>query len=206
MQHAIMDIAKSDLFTPREELMTRPNITPAQVEHLIRLRDMYCYILDNPGFRAKDFINRFSNQYGLSSSKLYSDMAVAKSLAATLTSSSRDFYRQQVNDMLLETYRMAKLRKDVKTMERCAASLGKLNRVDLEDEQAMPYEDIVPQNFTLTNDPSVIGIKRHYSEEEKARLMRQFGADYPDAEDVEYEEVEVGAEYFREEGAHGEED
>lgn len=205
MQQPIFDIAKRDLFTPKEELVQRPGITPAQVEHVIRLRDMYTFVLDNPGFRAKDFLARFSGQYGIGNSRLYADLALTKQLVSTLTSSSRDFYRQQVNDMLLETYRMAKLRKDVKTMERCAASLGKLNRIDIEDEQQMPFDKIVPQSFQPVNDPSVIGIKKHYSEEEKARLLREFGVDFPDVEDVTYEEVETDESLFKEDTADGEE-
>lgn len=205
MQQPILDIAKRDLFTPREELMERPGVTPAQVDHIVRLRDMYTFVLDNPGFRAKDFLARFAGQYGIGSTRLYADLALVKTLAATLTSSSRDFYRQQVNDMLLETYRMAKLRKDVKTMERCAASLGKLNRVDIEDEQTMPFDQIVPQSFQPTNDPSVIGIKRHYTEAEKQRLLHEFGVDRPDVEDIEYEAVETDEYLFKEEDDHGEE-
>ena len=48
---------------------------------------------------------------------------------------------------------------DTKTMERAAASYAKYNRVDLEDEQTLPYELIVVQPFTATDDPTVLGIK-----------------------------------------------
>ena len=44
-------------------------------------------------------------------------------------------------------------------MERAAASYAKYNRVDLEDEQTLPYELIVVQPFTATDDPTVLGIK-----------------------------------------------
>ena len=61
---------------------------------------------------------------------------------------------------MLETInKMAEKRKDTKTMERDATAYGKLNRVDLEDEQAMPYDMIVPPHFTATDDPRVLGIE-----------------------------------------------
>jgi len=44
--------------------------------------------------------------------------------------------------MIMETYQMAKAHKDSKTMERAATSYGKLNKVDAEDVQAVPYENL----------------------------------------------------------------
>ena len=40
--------------------------------------------------------------------------------------------------MLIATNNIAEKRKESKTMERTATACGKLNRVDLEDEQAIP--------------------------------------------------------------------
>ena len=54
---------------------------------------------------------------------------------------------------------MAKKRKDTKTMERAATSYAKFNNVNVEDEQSVPYDLIVVQPFTATQDPSVLGIK-----------------------------------------------
>ena len=92
--------------------------------------------------------------------------------------------------MLLETYRMAKARKDTKTMEKAASAYAKYNRVDIEDEQAMPYDDIVIQPFTATSDPTVLGLRAIPNLDEKiAALLHKYGSD--DIEDVEYEEADL---------------
>jgi hypothetical protein len=87
---------------------------------------------------------------------------------------------------------MAKKRKDTKTMEKAASSYAKYNRVDLEDEQAVPYDLIVVQPFTATNDPTVLGIKPIPNINERiAELLKKYRSENMDIEDVEYEEADL---------------
>ena len=87
---------------------------------------------------------------------------------------------------------MAKKRKDTKTMEKAASSYAKYNRVDLEDEQAVPYDMIVVQPFTATDDPSVLGIKPIPNLREKIRmLLNKYRAENMDIEDIEFEEADL---------------
>ena len=94
--------------------------------------------------------------------------------------------------MLLETYEQAKRRHDTKTMERAAASYAKFNRVDMEDEQVIPYEDIVVQPFTATSDPTVLGIKPIENLDEVVKsLIAKYRQETLDIEDVEFEEADL---------------
>lgn len=43
-------------------------------------------------------------------------------------------------------------------MEKAATSYAKFNRIDIEDEQSVPYHMIVVQPFFPTTDPRVVGI------------------------------------------------
>ena len=109
-----------------------------------------------------------------------------------LAQASRDYHRWQYNEMILETYQMAKKRKDTKTMERAASSYARYNRIDLEDEQAVPYDLIVVQPFTATDDPSVLGIKPIPNVQEKIqKMIAKYRAETIDIEDVEYEEADL---------------
>lgn len=185
-----IELAKKEMFTPEAELRERYDDT--RVAHLLRLRDMYNYVLANPSSRDKDFINHFKGAYGLSLSRLYADLALTKELLPALMPESRESWRKRVSDMLLETYNMAKARKDTKTMERAASSLGKVNRVDLEDEKEFPFDLIVIQAFTPSSDPSLVGCKPIPNVEEvKARLRKKLAADNPDIEDIDYEEADL---------------
>lgn len=94
--------------------------------------------------------------------------------------------------MILATYKMAEKRKDTKTMERAASSYAKYNRVDLEDEQAVPYEMIVIQPFTATDDPRVLGIEPIPNIQDKiSAMIQKYRAETIDIEDIEFEETDL---------------
>ena len=132
------------------------------------------------------------SRFGISKVLAYSDLAIVKALLPQLAQASRDFHRYRYNEMILETFQMAKKRKDTKTMEKAASSYAKYNRVDLEDEQAVPYDLIVVQPFTATNDPTVLGIKPIPNINERiAELLKKYRAENMDIEDVEYEEADL---------------
>ena len=185
-----IELAKREMFTPREDLEKR--LAPERVEHLIRLRDMYNWYLSNPSGQDRKFVDYFIGKYHISQSLAYADLSLVKQLLPALAPASRDFHRMRVSEMLLETYNMAKARKDVKAMAIAAKELGKVNRVDLDDEKDMPYELIVIQPFTPSSDPTLIGLKPIKDlDKVRARLLKQVAIDNPDIEDVEYEEADL---------------
>lgn len=48
-------------------------------------------------------------------SQAYTDLAIIKALVPMLSSAARDFHRWRYNEMILETYQMAKKRKNTWT-------------------------------------------------------------------------------------------
>ena len=99
--------------------------------------------------------------------------------------------------MLLETYAMAKARKDTKTMERTAASYGKYNDVNKEDDTSVPYDDIPVQPFCGTLDVRVLGIEPIPDVYNFiAKLTKDLSRDFRDIEDVEAELVDLEEEHL----------
>ena len=189
-QHNTLDVCRVDLFTAKEELMQRyPEVIVARV---MRIREEYNWFLSNPDAKDRQFVDNAVSRFSISKALAYSDLAIVKALLPHLASASRDFHRYRYNEMILETFQMAKKRKDTKTMEKAASSYAKYNRVDLEDEQAVPYDLIVVQPFTATNDPSVLGIKPIPNIQEKIEaLLNKYKAENMDIEDIEYEEADL---------------
>ena len=186
----ILEICSKDLFTDEDELLEKYNAEQAQ--RVLRLRDMYNYYISNPDTKDRQFIDTAMSRHGIMKSQAYADLSIIKSLLPLLSSASRDFHRFRFNEMILETYQMAKARKDTKTMEKAASSYAKFNRVDLEDEQALPYDLIVVQPFTATSDPRVLGIKPIPNVEEKiAAMLKKYRQESMDIDDVDYEEVDL---------------
>lgn len=186
----ILEICSKDLFTAEDELLEKYNAEQAQ--RVLRLRDMYNYYISNPDTNDRQFVDTAMSRHGIMKSQAYADLSIIKSLLPLLSSASRDFHRFRFNEMILETYQMAKARKDTKTMEKAASSYAKFNRVDLEDEQALPYDLIVVQPFTATSDPRVLGIKPIPNVEEKiAAMLKKYRQESMDIDDVDYEEVDL---------------
>jgi hypothetical protein len=131
-------------------------------------------------------------RYAISKTLAYDDLIIIKSVLPHITEASRDYHRWKYNEMILETYQMAKKRKDTKTMERAATSYAKFNNVNVEDEQSVPYDMIVVQPFTATDDPSVLGIKPIPNIEKKiAALIDKYRAESMDIDDIEFEDADI---------------
>ncbi len=189
-QHNTLEVCRVDLFTAREELEQRyPLVIVAAV---LRIREEYNWFLSNPDAKDRQFVEASVSRHGISKMQAYNDLAVVKTLLPHLAQASRDFHRYRFNEMILETYQMAKKRKDTKTMEKASSSYAKYNRVDLEDEQAVPYDLIVVQPFTATGDPTVLGIKPiPHINQRIAAMIQKYTAENIDIQDVEFEEADL---------------
>ena len=185
-----LEVCRTDLFTKEDEL--RERYPQSVVDKVLRVREMYSWFISNPDSTDREFVVELLQRHDVSKVTTYSDLAVVKTLLPLLASSSRDFHRWRFNEMIMNTYKMAQKRKDTKSMERAAASYAKYNRVDLEDEQAVPYEMIVVQPFVATSDPSVLGIKPIPNIQKKiSDMISKYRAETLDIEDVEFEEADL---------------
>ena len=100
---------------------------------------------------------------------------------------------------LTKAYEMAERKKDGRGMAAAAGHYAKYNKIDQEDAIKIPYDEIVPQPFEPTSDPTVIGIKPVANIREKiASMKKRYFADI--VEDITYEEVDFNEEeYFADE-------
>ena len=185
-----IEVCRADLFTKEVELRERyPQVI---VDKVLRVREMYQWFISNPDGTDREFVAEVCQRHDISRVTAYSDLAILKTLLPALATASRDFHRWRYNEMILATYKMAEKRKDTKTMERAASSYAKYNRVDLEDEQTLPYELIVVQPFTATDDPTVLGIKPIPNIQQKiSDMIAKYRAETLDIEDVEFEEADL---------------
>jgi hypothetical protein len=192
---AIHEIVQTDFFTPEETL--RQQLPEASVERVLRLRALYNWVISNPDCKDKEFVDEAIYRYSISKTLAYDDLKIIKSVLPHITEASRDYHRWKYNEMILETYQMAKKRKDTKTMERAATSYAKFNNVNVEDEQSVPYDMIVVQPFTATDDPTVLGIKPIPNLQEKIdKMIKHYGAETIDIEDIDYEEADLEEEMW----------
>ena len=187
---SVHEIVQSNFFTPEEQL--RKDFPAVAVERVLRLRALYNWIISNPDCKDKEFVDEAICRYAISKTLAYDDLKIIKSVLPHITQASRDYHRWKYNEMILETYQMAKKRKDTKTMERAATSYAKFNNVNVEDEQSVPYDMIVVQPFTATSDPSVLGIKPIPNiDKVVSDMIAKYRAESIDIDDIEWEEPDI---------------
>lgn len=183
-------MCRSDLFTAMDKLQEK--YSEEEIARIMRIRDEYNWFLSNPEAKDRQFIEQAAQRNGIKKHEAWRDLGVVKSLLPHLGEASRDFHRFRYNEMILETFQMAKKRKDTKTMERAASSYAKYNRIDMETEQQLPFELIVVQPFTATDDPSVLGIKPIPDLQKKINgMIEKYRAENIDIDDIEYEEADT---------------
>lgn len=186
----IIEICQTYLFEDRAKI--EQVYDAKRVERVMHIREMYTVMLDNPSMTDKQFVEMYMNRFGATKTPAYQDLAVVKALLPRLSQANRDFHRWRANQMFLETYERAKKRQDTKTMERVAADYAKFNRVDVEDEQQIPWEKIMIQPFIATSDPSVLGLKPIPNLRERiSALEKKYNKIFPDMKDIEVEEVDL---------------
>ena len=182
--------SRADLYAPRSELLAR---YPADtVEKLIRIRDMHQLMVANPTRSHRELVAEIRRTYGVSEATAYSDLRAVREILPTLTESKRAFHRWRSNEMMMEIYRTAQEKGDLRTMERVASSYAKYNRVDLDDPDEQDDAAMPVQPFVATMDPSVLGIKPIPNCDKRIReLIEKYSAETIDIEDITYEEVDL---------------
>lgn len=182
-----IETIREHLFDSLPELQEL-KLRPQQIERILRVREYYNYWLRYPTVRDKEIVSKLCEQFNLPRHIAYRDLAIIKTLLGDLGKTSKDFVRFQFNEMLRDTYDMAKRDHNVDAMQKCLNLMGKYNKLDKDDILDNRWDLITPQTFELTDDPSVIGFKPipNIREKIKAKLHQYW---HDGIEDVQYVEV-----------------
>lgn len=185
-----LEACKVDLLSSDDEL--RGKYPAALAERIMRIREMYNYWLSNPSMKDRQLRDNIMSRYNISQSSAYSDISIIHQLVPLLAQKCHEFHRARANEMFLETYAMAKARKDTKTMAYVTASYAKYNRIDMDDEKSMLFDEMVVQPFCATLDVTVLGIKPIPNVYDHiAKLTKELSRDFVDISDVDYEEADL---------------
>jgi hypothetical protein len=186
MKPNTLELCRLHLFDDKPEL-EKQAISPQLIDRIIRMRAAYTLWLEHP--RKKDAeIRDFLMNFSINKTAAYDDIRILKLLLGDFTETSKNFHRFKFNAMVMNAYEVAERRKDARSMVAASAQYAKYNQLDKEDALKTPWDEIIPQRFEPTSDPSVIGIKPVDNIQEKIRALKEkYGKDI---EDIEYEDVD----------------
>lgn len=128
------------------------------------------------------------SSYQIGRAQAYSDIAIIKALFGSVGKSDKEFQRWRANKILemAMAAAMAGNTDKSKALTKIADSIAKVNRLDEPESEGLPWDDIVPKDFSLTVNPEVIGITPEPGAEQKAKaLLARYLKDIdPDAAEV----------------------
>ncbi len=144
--------------------------------------------LDDPAISDSDMRRYIKSEFNMGYAQAYNDLENVKLLLGNVSNAAKEWQRYTAIDMIKKGYGIverAECSIDVKrglAMIKAGEAIGKVTRLDKEDPDPIPYEDIVPQSFEPTGDVSVLGIKKIDNLKElQVRLRRKFGIDVTEA-------------------------
>lgn len=164
------------------------NVAASIRERLKRLRGLYAYWLQFPSKFDKEIVDYDMKMFRVGRAQAYDDLHLTQLLLGLLQQASKEFVRWKINRDLEDDLKRARSQGDL----RAVASIEKArilnNRTDKDDEPELEFDKIVPQNFELTDDPTVIGIKKVPGLRDKIRrLEKKYGQ--TKIENADYEEI-----------------
>ncbi|KKU87403.1 MAG: hypothetical protein UY18_C0036G0006 [Microgenomates group bacterium GW2011_GWF2_47_9] len=153
-----------------------------------RLKDRYerifCKWLDDPALRDLDMRNFIQKEFSVSYTQSHRDLEVVKFMLGNVSNAAKEWQRYMAIDMIKKGYELVTKedgdRLDIKrglAMIKAGEAIGKVTKLDKEDPEPIPYDDIVPQSFEPTGDVSVLGMKKiPQLKELQARLRKKYGS------------------------------
>ena len=109
-------------------------------------------------------------------------------MLGNLNAASKEFWRWKVNQEIDEDRKAAKAAGDFRALAVMQKNRIKNNRTDTPDEPELAFDKIVPVEFRMTDDPTVIGLQKIPNLRAKIKKMEKRYS-MPDIEDADFEEI-----------------
>ena len=169
------------------ELQAR-NVAVSVRERLQRLRGIYAYWLQFPSKFDKEIVDYDMKKFKVGRAQAYDDLHLTQILMGNLQQVSKEFMRWKINRDLEEDLILARARNDMRAVASIEKNRIMNNRTDKDDEPELEFDKIVPQQFEMTDDPTVIGIQKVPGLRDRIRKLEKKYGDTK-IEDADYEEI-----------------
>ena len=149
-----IDLYSDNLMLPEDELRAK-QVAPQVIRRIVRLRDIYNYMLRNPLKKDREYIDYIQASYQdadgkqLSKRKAYEDIEILHAIIGNLQQCSKEWHRWRFNNMIMEGYAIALRKEDAAAIAKLAQQYGKYNQLDKNDERDKGYGEIPRIVFTF---------------------------------------------------------
>ena len=172
------------------ENVSEKTLTGNELQQLKRYRDAFTQSLDNPMIRDTELRDYLINEYRISESQAYRDLANIRILLGNVRNAGKEWIRYLVIEGLKDAAARAresgKLKEEIMALDK----LAKYNRLDKEDNEELPFDKIIPVDWETTIDVSVLGAKPIENLDAEIEKLYKKYMDDIEIEDIDYQEVD----------------
>ncbi|MEI7597281.1 MAG: hypothetical protein WCK02_16145 [Bacteroidota bacterium] len=171
---------EADNATPQE-------LTPNEKEKILQYRAAFTYWLEKPELSDNKIIEFLNVHYSLNRIQANHIVFALKSILGNVRNASKEWQRYTLIEMAKKIWVIAEVQQDVKGMAMAANLLGKYTKLDKNEQDEIPYDQIIPPSFEPSADISVLDerLKIPNLEEKRAKLRNKYKADLSHIEDAE---------------------
>jgi hypothetical protein len=177
------------LLLAEESEIDAAGLKPGVKERIMRLREMYFYWIRNPRLNERQIVDVLRKQYELRLSQAYEDAQLLRICIGNIQQVTRQWSQWVFLQRCEEGFEMARKEGNINAFAKMLATFARGTKIAKEENTAPEYDQIVPQQFTVTTDPSVAGFRRIPNIHEKAKKLLQKYAAETEEPIAEYEEV-----------------
>ena len=140
-----------------EEEMRNDRVAEEVIGRVIRLRDVYNYMLRNPLVKDRTYVDYIESRYGVTKRTAYSDLEILHAIVGNLQQCTKEWHRWRFNNMTMEGYAIALRRQDPAAIAKLAQQYGKYNRLDKTDDLDNRLSEV--PHIVFTFDVAKIGFR-----------------------------------------------
>jgi hypothetical protein len=185
-KQSIIDKMNTLLFDPMPA-----ETPPHERAMLIRYRDAFTYWLDNPLNSDANIRDYLITNHKIEKSQAYRDIANIKLLLGNVRNAGKEWHRHRVN-VLLEKAAAAAIEgrtAEATALSKVATAFIKNNKLDLEDGEQLPFDEIIPPAFEPTSDPAAIGLKPLPNLRRRIAELKEKYIGEIEIQDIDHEEI-----------------
>jgi DNA-directed RNA polymerase subunit F len=167
------------------------HLSPVEQMQVVRYRFAFTQCLESPSIPDTELRDQLMNEFGISQSQAYRDIASIKIILPNIKAAGKEWIRYMVTEELKLAIKECKDGGADLMKERIMAidKLAKYNKLDQDDGEQIPWDDIVPIPVEATNDISVMGVKPMENPEEEIRLLYEKYKGDIEIEDIDYQDI-----------------
>jgi hypothetical protein len=172
-------------------------LSPVEQMQVIRYRFAFTQCLENPSILDKELVRQLISEYGVSQSQAYRDITNVKIILPNVKAAGKEWIRYVVTEELKADIQKCKDKLEeypddsnwMKNKIMATDKLAKYNKLDQDDGEQLPWDDIIPIPIDPTSDPMVLGVKPlENAEEEIKKLYEKYKGDI-EIDDVDYIDI-----------------